>query len=203
MITRVQWFPTIAQVRQAMLDLLTSGVPRDDISVLFSHAQGRLSEEGSEEQVAAEALGTLDNTQTRPLPEGGEVTIVGTLTRASEGVGGDNNQAFYRTILNLFGIGMNDAEARAEQLRSGGALIVVQTDAAWDTIISGVFRHGLNPDLNGPPVEPVDLREADPARAEPPGAAVGGLTGGAVPGGWGSAGQELEWLGDEEPQSGQ
>ena len=82
-----------------------------------------------------------------------------------------------------------------EQLRHGGALLVVSSDDAWDTIVCGVFRHNANPilreqeELVGPtPGHELAAEEV----GGPISTSIGALTGGMIPGSWGEAGAIFE-----------
>ena len=82
-----------------------------------------------------------------------------------------------------------------EQLRDGGALLVVRADDLWDTIVCGVFRHNANPILREQeePVGPTPGHDlAADAVGGPISTSIGALTGGMIPGSWGEAGAIFE-----------
>ncbi len=213
MITIAQWLPHVGQARQAMLDLLTSGVPRHEISIVFSPERGdqlvptegelltnaRDTSSADEDQLAYESIAALDNASTHRLPAGAVVTAIGPLADALGQANGETAEAFFSAALGMLGVSAAEAQAYARQLSTGGALVAVRADPIWETIVHGVFRHATNPSLNGPQeTEGPDAgrQEADSQR-ESPGTSIGGLTSGAIPGGWGTAGLDLEGLGDD------
>lgn len=197
MATIVGWFPSVADVRDAVLDLLTSGVPRPNLSIIMNgepeppaDAEAAVQDHGLPDFVAG-----LADAGPLTLSDAGPVIAAGRL--AAELAAGDTS--LQRALL-AHGIAADHAGLYAAELRRGGALLLVESDDTWDTIIEGVFRHASNPALRaqaepeGP--APEDLAQNERG-ATADATAVGALTGGLVPGGWGNAGVDLETNFDE------
>jgi hypothetical protein len=205
MTTIAQWLPHVSQARQAMLDLLTSGVPQHAISVVFSPAPSQrlpaMSDPSAadDDQIAYESMAALGGASTYDLPAGAAVTAIGPLAAALGQASGATAEARYSAALHALGVSAAEAQSSAQQLSAGGALIAVRADPVWENIIDGVFRHAMNPSLNGPrEIDGPDSRhdESD-TQLEAPGAAIGGLAGGTIPGGWGNTGLDMQGLDDE------
>jgi hypothetical protein len=200
MATIVGWFPSVAHVREAVLDLLTSGVPRPQLSILMNDFHGEPTEP-MQPQADAEAaveehglpdfVAALADAGPLTLADSGPVIAAGPLVKQLAGSG---DQSLHSALI-AHGIAADHAELFATDLRRGGALLVVESDGTWDTIVQGVFRHASNPRLRAQaePEGPAPEEWAESER-ESSGAtsAVGALTGGLVPGGWGEAGADLE-----------
>lgn len=209
MSTTASWFAGVTQARQAVLDLLTSGIPRQDISVVI-HTGGGEQDEPARTQpqlVAGEDreavtgrhlpdfVEALAGVTTLTLPESGPVVAAGPLADAlvSTKAGGTDG-GLQRGLVDV-GVAEAQAHIYVEQLRDGGALLVVRSDDRWDTIVYGVFRHNANPILRKQEelVGPMPGREL--AADEVGGTistSIGALTGGMIPGGWGEAGAIFE-----------
>jgi len=198
----VGWFPSVADVREAVLDLLTSGVPRPQLSIVMNDFHGeRIATEPVEAPTDAEALveehglpdfvAALADAGPLTLADSGPVIAAGPL--AKELAAGDAQRL--QTVLIAHGIAADHAELYASDLRQGGAVLVVESDGTWDTIVQGVFRRATNPALRaqaepqGPTPEEQGLSEEGATTAT---SAVGALSGGLVAGGWGEAGMDLE-----------
>jgi hypothetical protein len=209
MSTIASWFASIAQAREAVLDLLTSGIPRQDISVIInaSVGEGRDIPGGDRLPDFVEALASA---ATLALPDGGSVVVAGPLAAAlvpnSAATAGNE----LRGGLIAVGVAEEQAQIYAEQLCHGGALVVVRSDDRWDTIVCGVFRHHTNPvlseqeELAGPTPGPELAAEE---LGGPVSTSIGALTGGTIPGGWGEAGtvfeEQLEEDADEDRRRGE
>jgi hypothetical protein len=209
MSTMVSWFASVTQARQAVLDLLTSGIPRQDISVIISaaldepdrasRAQSQLDAGEDHDTVGAghphDFVEALADAGTLMLSDSGPVLAAGPLadalvSRRGGAAGGSLGSA-------LIAVGITEEQARmyAEQLRHGGALVAVRSDGSRDTIIYGVFRHNADPSLR----EQEELVGPTPARelavdevGGPISTSIGALTGGMIPGSWGAAGAIFE-----------
>ena len=220
MSTMVCWFASVAQARDAVLDLLTSGIPRQDIGVVISAPLGEQDGAArSQSQIdAGDTRDVLGDSQPRDFvealagadtftpPDVGRVVAAGpladVLVSSSDGTAGGG---LVRALIAI-GIAGEQAQKSTEQLHNGGALVAVLSDDSWDTVVSGVFRHNADPTLREQEelVGPGPGREATAEEdGEPLSASIGALTGGTIPGSWGAAGaifedQVQDRAGDEE-----
>jgi hypothetical protein len=207
MATIVGWFPSVAPVRDAVLDLLTSGVPRPRLSIIMNAFQGEPAPTGAVEppadaEAAVEAQGLPDFVAA--LADAGPLTLADAGPVLAAGpIAGELAAGADRSLhdaLVAHGIAADHADLYAADLRRGGALLLVESDDTWDTIVEGVFRHANNPALRaqaepeGPAPEDLAQNEYGATTGT---SAVGALTGGLVPGGWGDAGVDLETDFDE------
>jgi hypothetical protein len=190
-----------------VLDLLTSGVPREDISV-FINASGpeeaagiQLQVDAVEDRSAIEGSHPLDFVKALPgagdltLPDIGSVVAAGPLADALISTNGGASGGGLDSALLAVGIAEEQARMYAEQLRRGGTLVAVQSDSSWDTIVCGVFRHNADPSLDEQEELVGTTPENELAADEvggPVSTSIGALTGGMIPGGWGEAGDVFE-----------
>ena len=186
MSTLVNWFANVTQAREAVLDLLTSGIPREDISVVIN---------ASGEDQPHDFVGALPGAGTLTLPDIGSVVAAGPLADALVSTGDQSPGDGLDSALVALGVTEELAQIYAEQLRHGGTLLVVQSDSSRDTIVSGVFRHNANPAFDEQEERvgstPVSELAADEVGG-PISTSIGALTGGMVPGDWGEAGEVFE-----------
>jgi hypothetical protein len=154
-------------------------------------AEAAVEEHGLPDFVAA-----LADAGPLTLADSGPVIAAGPLVKElAAGAGQSLHQ-----VLIARGVAPDHAELYSADLRRGGALLMVESDGTWDTIVQGVFRHATDPALRaqaepeGPAPEEWAEVEGEPSTAS---SAVGALTGGLVPGGWGDAGVDLETDYDE------
>jgi hypothetical protein len=198
------WFPSVTQAREAMLDLLTSGVPREDISAIINAA---LDEQARAARIQSQVDGgekgshsfdfvkVLPGASTLTLQDIGSVVAAGPLADALISTGDGTPGGGLSSALVAVGVAEEQARMYAEQLRHGGALLAVQSDSSWDTIICGVFRHNADPALSEQE-EPVGSTPASELAADevggPISTSIGALTGGMIPGGWGEASDVFE-----------
>jgi hypothetical protein len=207
--TMLNWFANVAQARQAVLDLLTSGIPRQDISVVINASL-------AEQQTAARTLSQANAGEEHGVPGGihtgdfvealagasalalsdiGPVVAAGPLADALVSIGAGTGGGGLCSALIAVGITEEQARVHVEQLRHGGALLAVRSDGSWDTIVSGVFRHNADPSLHEQE-EAVGPIPGDELAADEVGGtistSIGALTGGMIPGNWGEAGDIFE-----------
>jgi hypothetical protein len=209
MSTLVGWFADVLLARQAVLDLLTSGVARHAVSVVVSssgfapadaqptqaQAEDQRGHEVTEAATQRDVVHALGGATTLTLPDVGSVIAAGPLAarlaeQAQDGLEG---------VLRGLGIAEEEARMCAGALNHGGALVATQADDSWDTIVRGVFRHSVNPALRAQEerVGPVPTRElATTDAGGPVSTSVGALTSGTVPAGWGPAGKRVADPGD-------
>ena len=148
--TIVGLFDTFAQAQQAVQDLTSSGVRRDDISIIASDSRGEYARELGGESKAGEGavggaigggvlggvLGLLVGIGALAIPGIGPVIAAGPLAAAlgaagaSAGAGAGIGAASGGLIGALVGAGIPEEEAHvyAEGVRRGGALVSVTTD---------------------------------------------------------------------------
>jgi hypothetical protein len=202
--TMVNWFASTTQAREAVLDLLTSGVPREDISVIVNAALGeQASAAHNQSQVDGGEKGSQSPDFVKALPGAGALTLqdigsvvaAGPLADALISTGDGTPGGGLSSALVAVGVAEEQARMYVEQLRHGGALLAVQSDSSWDTIVYGVFRHNADPSLSEQE-EPVGSTPESELTADevggPVSTSIGALTGGMVPGGWGEAGDVFE-----------
>lgn len=180
MTTTVTWFPDVTQARSAVLDLVTGGVPRDDISVLIP-----ATKPGAETAEVPPFAASLMDPQSLTLPGMGAVAAAGPLAQMlASAAGGD-----LQSIVAATGAPANQVTSVMTKLQNGGALLAVRNDPAHDLIVQGVLRHTLDPEALAE-AEQVGPAPDDEAVASEPGGpisrSVGALTEGAIPGGWGT-----------------
>ena len=202
MSTIASWFADLSQARQAVLDLLTAGTPRQDIGVVVGVAPAE--QERFDDRVNRDAVGgrhahdfveTLMGARRLALQDIGPVAVAGPLVDALAGDGVETAAGDLRSALFAMGLPETDLQTAAEMLSRGGALLVVRSDDARDSIVRGVFHHYADPawqehDETG---GPVPARDLPPDHVERPvSTSIGALTGGMVPGGWGAAGEIFE-----------
>lgn len=187
MTTLASWFADELQARQAVLDLLTGGIPRDQISVVAGAAQGGQAD--PPDFVAA----LLEPGAYAPA-DIGPALAAGPLapTLAGQSLG---------DALVAAGVPSEDTQALIEGLRGGGALVAVLADAVHEQVVRGVFRHSANPALRAQEesVGPRPLEELAEREAGTLSRSFGALTSGQVPGGWGDAAASFEELPDQAP----
>jgi hypothetical protein len=186
MSTLVNWFADVTQAREAVLDLLTSGIPREDISVVIN---------ASGDDHSHDFLGALPGAGTLTIPEIGSVVAAGPLADALASTDGSTTGGGLASALVAVGIAEEQARLYAEQLRRGGALLAVRSDSSWDTIVCGVFRHNANPSFDEQEELVGSTPENELAADEvggPISTSIGALTGGTIPGDWGEAGDVFE-----------
>ncbi|HET9222659.1 MAG TPA: hypothetical protein VFO07_09155, partial [Roseiflexaceae bacterium] len=122
MSTIAGWFASVSQARQAVLDLLTSGIPRQEISVAINAALGEQDgaartqpqiDAGEDRDAAgghpSDFVEALAGANALTLPDSGPVVVAGPLadalsTRAGA-AGGDLHRG-------LVAVGVADDEAR-------------------------------------------------------------------------------------------
>ncbi len=203
MSTIVGWFASVIQARQAMLDLVTSGIPRQNISVVIGTSNSDLSQSAGVEPQTDPAQDTdaverirpsdfvhsLADATTLTLPDVGPVIAGGLLVTAlSEHTSGAAEGGLGTALMHL-GVPEDQARTYVTELRRGGGLVAVQCDDAWDSIVHGVFRHSANPWLREQEERggPTPVRELEPeGEAGPVSTSIGALTSGMVPGSWGA-----------------
>lgn len=199
-------FRDLTLARQAVLDLLTAGVPREDIGAAIAIA---IAGAGQARAVAAqppsdfqEDGAALPANRSRDLVE----ALVGARELTLPGVGGVVAAGPLAEALGAAGglaaAGMPEdvARAYADELARGAAMILVRADDAWDVIVRGVFHHSEEPSLRAyeETAGPVDERAlATPDVGPPVSSSLGALSGGMLPGGWGAAGETIEGLPDD------
>ena len=189
MSTIASWFADVLQARQAVLDLLTAGVPRQDIGVLVGADASGEAASGARPHDFVE---TLVGARRLALPEVGAVAVAGPPAAALDETGGAGD---LRSALVAVGLPEAEAQAAAAALGRGAALVVARTDDARDSIVRGVFHHYADPALreHDETVGPIAERDPSPENLERPvSTSLGALTGGMVPGGWGPAGAVFE-----------
>jgi hypothetical protein len=205
----VCWFASVTQARQAVLDLLTSGISRQDISVIISatldepdgaaRVQSQVDAGVDHDTVGGrhphDFIEVLADAGTLMLSDTGPVVAAGPLADALVSRSGGTAGGSLGGALIAVGIAEEQARMYAEQLRHGGALLSVRSDGSRDTIVCGVFRHNADPSLR----EQEELAGPTPARELAPdevggpiSTSIGALTGGMIPGNWGAAGAILE-----------
>ena len=187
MTTLASWFADELQARQAVLDLLTGGIPRDQISAVAGAAQGGQADPPDFVAALLEP-GAYDPADIGPA------VAAGPLAPALAG------QSLGDALVGA-GVPPEDAHTLIEGLRGGGALVAVLADAVHEQVVRGVFRHSANPALRAQE-EPVGPRPSEQL-AEPASGALsrsfGALTSGQVPGGFGDAAASFEELPDRAP----
>lgn len=187
MTTLACWFSDERQARQAVLDLLTGGIPRDQISAVV-----RAPDDG-EAADAPDFVAALIDPVSRSPADTGPVLVSGPLGMALADAGlGD--------ALARAGVPADEARAQSQALRGGGALVAVQASGVHGEVVVGVFRHSANPELRAQEehVGPRSLDElAGAPEAGPISTSIGAMTGGLVPGGWGAAAAAFEDLPDQ------
>ena len=187
MTTLASWFADELQARQAVLDLLTGGIPRDQISAVVGAGQGSQAE-------PPDFVAALLQPGAYAPADLGPAIAAGPLAPAL--VGQSLSDA-----LTSAGVPSDEARALSDGLRGGGALVAVLADGAHEQVVRGVFRHSANPALRAQE-EPVGPRPSEQL-AEPASGALsrsfGALTSGQVPGGFGDAAASFEELPDQAP----
>lgn len=197
------WFASVHQSRQAMLDLLTSGLPRQNISVVIGagvnaprHSDSVESSPGTNADHdslasirASDFVQSLQHAGTLTIPDIGLIVAAGPLADAlNETSGGTTDGRLYAALVRI-GVPPDQAQMYEAELRRGGALVAVQCDDIWESIVRGVFRHSADPSLREQEerVGPTPGREveADP-NGGPVSTSIGALTAGTVPGSWGA-----------------
>ena len=188
MTTLASWFADELQARQAVLDLLTGGIPRDQISAVVGAGQG------SQAEPPDFVVALLQPGAYAPADLGPAIAA-GPLAPAL--VGQSLSDA-----LTSAGVPSDEARALSDGLRGGGALVAVLADGAHEQVVRGVFRHSANPalraqeELAGPrPLEELGEAEASGTLSR----SFGAMTSGQVPGGWGDAAASFEELPDQAP----
>jgi hypothetical protein len=225
MSTMVGWFASVSQARAAVLDLISGGVPRPNISVITGSSHPELADAsslqpqlsvGDDETVAAndsphDFIASLFGATTLTLPDIGAVVTAGPLADTLRDATGDVADGGLRHALMGIGTPPDQANLYAEKLRQGGAVLAVQVDNALDDIVHGVFRHSIEPSLREPeePTGPTPSDElAVDDTGQPFSTSIGALSAGLVPGGWGPATPitdvEAEHIADDQgmPESG-
>lgn len=203
MSTIVGWFASVSQARQAMLDLLTSGVPRQNISVVIGTSNHDRTQsarvqpqtdteadtDGAELIHSSDFVHSLADATTLTLPDVGPIVAGGLLVTAlTEDHRGAADGGLCTALMHV-GVPADQARTYVAELRRGGGLVAVQCDDSWESIVHGVFRHSANPWLreqeerDGP--TPVRELEAE-GDSGPISTSIGALTSGLVPGSWGA-----------------
>jgi hypothetical protein len=181
MTTTVTWFPDVTLARSAVLDLVTGGVPRDDISVLIP-----ATEPGTETAEVPPFAASLLDPQSLTLPGMGAVAAAGPLAQMLASAATDGGDL--QSVVAATGAPANQVASVLTKLQNGGALLAVRNNPAHDLIVQGVLRHTLDPDALAQ-VEQVGPAPDDEAVPAEPGGpisrSVGAMTGGAIPGSWG------------------
>lgn len=185
MTTFVTWFASETQARSAMLDLITGGVPRDNISVVLGAPQA-----GAEERSEPPGfMMSLMDAGSVTLPGIGSVFAAGPLA-AALGSAGDIQSALVND-----GTPADQAGALVGKLSQGGALLAVQVSPELELIVQGVMRHNLDPDSLAE-AEPVgstaDDEMGNPDDRGLASQSIGAMSSGVVPGAWGNAGAVLD-----------
>jgi hypothetical protein len=190
MATIACWFESLAPAREAVLDLLTSGFPQEDISVIIG-AQHDAPADGDTGAGSRppDFVESLAGAGTLALSDLGPVIAAGPLAGALAG-GSSLSDALADA-----GLANEHAETYAEKLRRGEVLIAARSAAAWDAIARGVFHHNADPTLRAHeepagPTSESNLLAADVGG--PVSTSIGALSGGMVPGDWGAAGAIFE-----------
>jgi hypothetical protein len=199
MSTIVGWFPSVAPLRDAVLDLFTSGVPRPNVSVVLHSPQG---EQATDSEAAIESSGIPDFVAALPhagplnLADNGPLVGAGSIMAAiAEGSHGSLADA-----LAAHGVTGEHASLYADELRRGGALLIVQSDETWDTVVQGVFRRNNDPSLRAEAERAGPMTDDAAPNDEPDSsitASMGALSGGMVTSGWGEPGVESQIDEDE------
>lgn len=194
MTTIVGWFPEVAPLRDAVLDLFTIGVPRPNVSIVMHSPQGDQAHSASAEAVEESGLpdfvAALPDAGPLTLADSGPMVGAGSIVAELAAHGGDLAAA-----LSARGVGAEHAVLYADELRRGGALLIVESDEKWDTNVQGVFRHNSDPTLRAATEHGGPLTDDAAPNGEPDNsvsATVGAFTGGIMPAGWGETGVELE-----------
>ena len=203
MSTIVSWFASVLHARSAVLDLLTSGIPREDISAIIGIAQPDAAPSASvqsqldvsdDEPVAAtvnphDFVTSLFGATTLTLPDIGPVVVAGPLAAALQDSGEEPSNDALRRAVTSIGAQPDQVGSYAKELRQGRALLAIQVDDAQEQIVQGVFRHNLNHGLQEQqertgPTPSSEL--ADDGVVGPVSTAIGALSNGILPGAWGS-----------------
>jgi hypothetical protein len=192
------WFPSVTQARQAVLDLLTGGIPRENIGVVIGGSydvQAQAAGADDDNDAATESrtpdfVAGLINAGTLALPGIGQVIAAGPLADALAPIGTRATDGSLDSALISAGIPNDQARTYAEELRHGGALLAVRSDGAWDSIVRGVFRHSADQSLRAQeelagPIPASELAASD--AGGPISTSFGALAGGTAPGGWDEA----------------
>lgn len=205
MITVAGLFAHVSQARQVVLDLVTSGIPHEDIGILLAEdvpvGTGSAQTGGMHR---ADFIATLIGVRSFDLEHVGRVVAAGPLAAGAEQAARSPGA----NTLTAVGVAHEQAHKYIEGLRQGGTVVLVQSDEARATTIEGVFRHhtvladehgreGLDQDdglaagsvadrvegaLQAPSSAPADV---DAPEEEPPiSTSIGTLTGGLVTGGF-------------------
>ncbi|MDP9314798.1 MAG: hypothetical protein M3R24_28645 [Chloroflexota bacterium] len=203
MSTIVGWFASVSQARQAMLDLITSGIPRQNISVVIGTANsertqsagvepqtGTAEDNDAEERIRpSDFVHSLADATTLTLPDIGPVVAGGHLVTAlTEHNSGTANGGLGSALMHI-GVPEDQARTYVAELRRGGGLVAVRSDDAWESIVHGVFRHSANPWLREQEERdgPTPARELESeGDAGPISTSIGALTSGMVSGSWGA-----------------
>lgn len=188
MTTLASWFADELQARQAVLDLLTGGIPRDQISAVVGAAQGAQAD--PPDFVAA----LLEPGAYAPADVGPAIAA-GPLAPALAG------QSLSDALAGA-GVPADEAQALSEGLRGGGALVAVLAEGPHEQVVRGVFRHSANPALRAQeePVGPRALEDlGGTEQAGTLSRSFGAMTSGQVPGGFGDAAAAFEELPDQAP----
>ena len=182
MTTTVTWFPDVTQARSAVLDLVTGGVPRDDISVLIPP-----DEPGAQTTEVPPFAASLMDAQSLTLPGMGAVAAAGPLAKLLASAATDGGSDL-QSVIAATGAPANQITSVLRKLQDGGALLAVQSNPAFDVIVQGVLRHTLDADADAEHAGPAPDDEAVEAEAGGPvSRSFGAMTGGLVPGAWGTA----------------
>lgn len=188
MTTLASWFADELQARQAVLDLLTGGIPRDQISAVVG------AEQGSQAEPPDFVAALLEPGAYSPADIGPAIAA-GPLAPALAG------QSLGDALAGV-GVPADEAHTLSEGLRNGGALVAVLAEGPHEQVARGVFRHSANPALRAQeePVGPRPLEELDKSeRTGTLSRSFGALTSGQVPGGFGDAAASFEELPDQAP----
>jgi hypothetical protein len=198
MSTNATWFASVEQARLAVLDLLTSGVPRQDISVVIGASNGEQAQTGGDSD-ARHFVAALMSPGALTLPKLGSVVVGGPLADALAPANAGTAEGDLHGALVRIGIPADQAGTYAEELRHDGALIAVRSDDSFDTIVLGVFRHNADPSLREQEELVGPTSDGELLADEPPSTSIGALTEGMVPGGWGAAGDIFEDQAEDAP----
>lgn len=205
--TVAEVFNTIAQARQVVLDLVTSGIPLEMIGIVVVPA----SDQSAATSETANFVASLANTHAIDIPDLGHTTVAGPLAALFAHNHAQLGDAPFPAALVAAGIEQNHAMDYAERVRQGGALVAVQADEPRLGVVRGVFHHynvlqadnagdlGMPLDPTSERLEPgtstdvtpepeVPTKEAD----APVSTSIGALTSSTIPGTYGPATEIIE-----------